>query len=57
MARKLLLRLFVAVFFRLEKMIGNKRIQKNLQQMGYGLKDAQKITNAHRKAVKMCKDD
>jgi hypothetical protein len=47
----------MAVFFKLEKLVGEHAIRKNLQQMGYSIKESKMIVNAHRKALKMCKEN
>ncbi len=56
MLNKILLRVFICLVFKLEKVMVKRQIQKNLQLMGYTQQEAKMIAHAHRKALLMCRD-
>lgn len=48
--------LMISLFFKIERLVGQNAVEKNLKKMGYSGVEAKKINAAYRKALKMCRD-
>lgn len=46
----------IAIFFKLDRMIGKRTIENNVKSMGYSRAEARSIVYAYRKAIQMLKD-